>query len=313
MPILVLADYNQDNLSEHTSRVITAAKQIGRDIHVLVIGENVEKIAQQASRINGVTKILVAQHNIFKHKIASILSDFIISIAKNYGMIMASANAEGKDVLPRVAAMLDSMQVSEIIEVISPNIFKRLIHAGNVIQTVQTTDPCQIITVRAIAFLPSPQGEVQAYIEKLSSENLDNHIPNVRFIKEEKTTDEQIDLASAKIVLSGGKALGSKENFQSIIIPLAKKLGAAIGATRDAVEAGFAPNDCQVGQTGNTVSPELYIAAGISGAIQHISGMKESKIIVSINKDEHAPIFKISDYFIVGDVFEILPEIEQNL
>ncbi|EMS36359.1 electron transfer flavoprotein subunit alpha/FixB family protein [Candidatus Liberibacter americanus] len=313
MPILILADYNQDNLSEHTSRVITAAKQIDQDIHVLVIGENIEGIARQASKINGVTKVLIAENAIFRNKIASILSDFIVSIAKDYRTIMTSSNAIGKDVLPRVAAMLDCMQVSEIIEVVSHNIFKRLIHAGNVIQTVQTTDPCQIITVRTTAFPPSPQKKLPAHIKKISTENMDINITNVRFIKEEKTTDEGIDLASAKVVISGGKAFGSKENFQSIIFPLAKKLGAAIGATRDAVDAGFAPNDWQIGQTGNTISPELYIAAGISGAIQHISGMKESKIIVSINQDELAPIFNISDYFIVGDIFEILPEIEKNI
>ncbi|MBY7649203.1 MAG: electron transfer flavoprotein subunit alpha [Candidatus Liberibacter europaeus] len=312
MPILLLADYNQNNLSEHTSRIVTAAKQIGHDIHILVMGDDIEDIAQQASKIDGITKVIVAQNKIFSHQLSEPVSDFIVSIAKDYGTIMADANATGKDILPRVAAILDSMQVSEIIEIISPNIFKRPTHSGNIIQTVETTDKCRIITVRSVAFPLSLQREIPAHVEKLSSKHIEKNIPT-RFIKEEKTAEGQIDLASARIVIAGGKSLGSKENFQSIIIPLAKKLGAAVGATRDAVYAGFAPNDWQIGQTGIVVSPELYIAAGISGAIQHISGMKESKIIVAINKDENAPIFKISDYFIVGDIFEILPEIERYL
>ncbi|MBL0848608.1 MAG: electron transfer flavoprotein subunit alpha/FixB family protein [Candidatus Liberibacter ctenarytainae] len=313
MPILILADYNQEYLSKQTARLVTAARKISHDIHVLVIGENVTDIAQQASKIHGVTKVIIAQHTFFHHKFAEPLSNVIISIARDYGTIMASANAIGKDVLPRIAAILDCMQVSEVIEILSPKTFKRAIYSGNVIQTVETTDPCQIITVCTSGFPPSPTGEKSAQMEYISLENLEISIPNTHFIKEDKNSFEQIDLSSAKIVISGGKSLGSKENFQKIILPLAKKLNAAIGATRDAVNAGFAPNNWQIGQTGITVAPELYIAAGISGALQHISGMKESKIIVSINTDEHAPIFKISDYFIVGDIFEILPQIEKHL
>ncbi|MBA5723633.1 electron transfer flavoprotein subunit alpha/FixB family protein [Candidatus Liberibacter sp.] len=313
MPILVLADYHQESLSEQTARVVTAAKKIGDDIHLLIAGESIERIVQQASNIHGVTKIIVAQNTVFCHKFAEPLSDLILSIAEGYKTIMASANAIGKDILPRIAAMLDVMQVSEIIEILSPNIFKRPMYAGNIIQTVQTTDPYQVITVRASAFPPSPTGDVLAHIENISSEYLTRNVLTPYFIKEDATPSNQVDLSSAKIIISGGKALGSAENFQKLIIPLAKKLGAAVGATRDAVEAGFAPNDWQVGQTGKVVSPDLYIAAGISGAIQHIAGMKESRVIVSINQDENAPIFKISDYFIVGDVFEILPELDRYL
>ncbi|CAL9914639.1 Electron transfer flavoprotein subunit alpha [Candidatus Liberibacter solanacearum] len=313
MPVLVLADYNQETLSPQTPRVITAAQKIGRDIHVLVIGDNIENVAQQAAKIHGVTKVIVAQSAVFCHQLTSPLSDFIVSIAKDYGTIMAATNAIGKDVLPRVAAILDVMQVSEVIEILSPKTFKRPMHAGNIIQTIETTDPYQVITIRTTAFPPAPLRKTTAYIQKVASEDLEKIIPTSRFIKKGTTIPGQIDLSSAKIVVSGGKALGSMENFHKLILPLAQKLGAAVGATRDAVDAGFAPNDWQVGQTGVTVSPELYIAAGISGAIQHISGMNESKVIVSINTDENAPILKISDYFIVGDIFEILPEIKKNL
>ncbi len=313
MPVLLLADYNQENLSEQTARIVTAAQKISHDIHVLVLGDNIENIAQQAARIQGVTQVIVAQSTIFRHKLAGPVSDFVVSIARDYKTIMASANAMGKDILPRVAAMLDVMQVSEVIEIISPKIFKRPSYTGNIIQTIETTDTYQIITIRAIAFPPAPKAEKVASIHKISAEVLEKYISNTRFIKEERTSLSPTDLSSAKILISGGKSFGSMENFHKLLLPLAKKLGAAIGATRDAVDAGFAPNDWQIGQTGVTVSPELYIAAGISGAIQHISGMKDSKVIVSINTDENAPIFKISDYFIVGDIFKILPEIEKNL
>ncbi|QTP64383.1 electron transfer flavoprotein subunit alpha/FixB family protein [Candidatus Liberibacter africanus] len=310
MPVLLLADYNQENLSEQTIKAVTAAQKISSDTHVLVIGHNIGKVAQQASRIKGVTKVIVAQNTFFQHIHTNPISDFIVSIAKDYRTIMASANAIGKDVLPRVAAMLDVMQISEVIEIVTPKIFKRPLHAGNIIQTIETTDVYQVLTIRTTAFSAAPQVEKPACIHKISDEILEKYTSNTRFIKEESPL-ESMNLSSAKIVISGGKAFGSAENFHKILLPLAKKIGAAIGATRDAVDAGFAPNDWQVGQTGITVSPEIYIAAGISGAIQHISGMKESKVIVSINTDENAPIFKVSDYFIVGDIFKILPEIEK--
>ncbi|WP_333947754.1 electron transfer flavoprotein subunit alpha/FixB family protein [Candidatus Liberibacter brunswickensis] len=312
MPALLLADYNLDDLSEQTARIVTAAHNISRDIHVLVIGNNVTKVAQQAAQIQGVTKVIVAQHNVFQHKLTNPISNLMISIAQDYRTIIASANAIGRDVLPRVAAMLDVMQISEVIEIITPKIFKRTLHSGNIIQTVETKDIRKVITIRTISFSPAPKTKKTACIQKISSGILEKYITNTRFINEDSSS-KPINISSAKIIISGGKSFGSKENFHKLLIPLAKKIGAAVGATRDAVNAGFAPNNWQIGQTGVTVSPDLYIAAGISGAIQHTSGMKDSKVIISINTDENAPIFKISDYFIVGDIFKILPEIEKNM
>ncbi|AGA64205.1 Electron transfer flavoprotein, alpha subunit [Liberibacter crescens BT-1] len=310
MSILVIADHNEKFLSEQTARTITAAKKIGSEIHLLITGKNAYNIAEQSSNLFDIQKILIAENANFSHKLAEPLSSLILSIAKNYNTIIAPSNSNGKNVLPRVAALLNVMQISDVIEIVSPDTFKRPIYAGNAIQTIQTTDYCKIITIRTDCFTPALEKGKSALIENITSFK-DPKLSS--FIKEDLIVSGRPELTSAKIVISGGRALGSAENFQKIIFPLADKLNAAVGATRAAVDAGYAPNDWQVGQTGKIVSPQLYIAIGISGAIQHLAGMKESKTIISINKDENAPIFKISDYFIVGDLFEIVPKLEKML
>jgi electron transfer flavoprotein alpha subunit len=309
MAILLLADHDNSTLSDQTAKALTAAAQIGGDVHVLVAGKGVSSIAEQAAKLSGVAKVLTADGDDYAHQLAEPLAALIVSLAPAYDMILSAATATGKNVSPRVAALLDVAQVSEIIEVVSADTFKRPIYAGNAIQTVQSTDAKKVITVRTAGFAAASEGG-SAAIEAVAgagNPGLSSHVADAL------SSSDRPELTSAKIIVSGGRAVGSAEKFREVILPVADKLGAAVGASRAAVDAGYAPNDWQVGQTGKVVAPQLYIACGISGAIQHLAGMKDSKIIVAINKDEEAPIFQVADYGLVGDIFEILPELEKAL
>ncbi|UEX80972.1 electron transfer flavoprotein subunit alpha/FixB family protein [Shinella zoogloeoides] len=309
MAILLLADHDNAHLSDQTAKALTAAAKIGSDVHVLVAGSNAKAAAEQAAKLSGVTKVLLADDASLANNLAEPLAALIVSLAGNYDAIVSAATSVGKNVLPRVAALLDVAQVSEIVEVVSADTFKRPIYAGNAIQTVQSTDAKKVITVRTASFAAADEGG-SAQVETISAAanpGLSTHV------KDALSSSDRPELTSAKIIISGGRALGSSEKFQEVILPVADKLGAAVGASRAAVDAGYAPNDWQVGQTGKVVAPQLYIACGISGAIQHLAGMKDSKVIVAINKDEEAPIFQVADYGLVGDLFEILPELQKAL
>ncbi|TCU31470.1 electron transfer flavoprotein subunit alpha/FixB family protein [Rhizobium azibense] len=309
MAILLLADHDSNHLSDQTAKALTAASQIGGDIHVLVAGKGAKAAAEQAAKLSGVSKALVAEDASLANNLAEPLAALIVSLAGSYDTIITAATSTGKNVAPRVAALLDVAQVSEIIEVVAPDTFKRPIYAGNAIQTVQATDARQVITVRTASFAAaetSGSAPVEA-IPAVSDPGLST------FVKDALSASDRPELTSAKIIISGGRALGSAEKFRQVILPLADKLGAAVGASRAAVDAGYAPNDWQVGQTGKVVAPELYIACGISGAIQHLAGMKDSKVIVAINKDEEAPIFQVADYGLVADLFDVLPELQKAL
>ena len=309
MAILLLAEHDNATLSELTARALTAASRIGGDIDILVAGKGAQGAAAAAAGLSGVRKVLLAESDALANQLAEPLADLIVSIASGYDVFVAAATTTGKNVFPRVAALLDVMQVSEIVEVVSPDTFKRPIYAGNAIQTVQATDAKKVITVRTAGFAPAVTGS-GAPVEVLDAP-ADRGLS--MFIENRMAKSERPELGSARVVISGGRALGSLEKFREIILPVADKLGAAVGASRAAVDAGYAPNDWQVGQTGKIVAPDLYIAIGISGAIQHLAGMKEAKVIVAINKDEDAPIFQIADYGLVGDLFELIPELERQL
>ncbi|TBZ52615.1 electron transfer flavoprotein subunit alpha/FixB family protein [Rhizobium leguminosarum] len=309
MTILLLADHDNASLSDQTAKTLTAATKIGGDVHVLVAGKAAKPAADAAAKLSGVSKVLLAESDELANNLAEPLADLIVSLAGSYDTIISAATSVGKNVLPRVAALLDVAQVSEIIEVISADTFKRPIYAGNAIQTVQATDAKKVITVRTASFASSPEGgsaTVEA-IPAVSDPGLST------FVRDALSASDRPELTSAKIIISGGRALGSAEKFREVILPLADKLGAAVGASRAAVDAGYAPNDWQVGQTGKVVAPQLYIACGISGAIQHLAGMKDSKVIVAINKDEEAPIFQVADYGLVADLFDALPELEKQI
>ncbi|MGR9153095.1 electron transfer flavoprotein subunit alpha/FixB family protein [Rhizobium leguminosarum] len=309
MTILLLADHDNASLSDQTAKTLTAATKIGGDIHILVAGKAAKPAADAAAKLAGVSKVLLAESDELANNLAEPLADLIVSLAGSYDTIISAATSVGKNVLPRVAALLDVAQVSEIIEVISADTFKRPIYAGNAIQTVQATDAKKVITVRTASFASSPEGgsaTVEA-IPAVSDPGLST------FVRDALSASDRPELTSAKIIISGGRALGSAEKFREVILPLADKLGAAVGASRAAVDAGYAPNDWQVGQTGKVVAPQLYIACGISGAIQHLAGMKDSKVIVAINKDEEAPIFQVADYGLVADLFDALPELQKAL
>ena len=309
MATLLLADHDNASLSDQTAKALTAASKIGGDIHILVAGKGAKPAADAAAKLAGVSKVLLAESDQLANNLAEPLGDLIVSLAGAYDTIISAATSVGKNVLPRVAALLDVAQVSEIIEVISADTFKRPIYAGNAIQTVQSTDAKKVITVRTASFAAAPEGgsaSVEA-IPAVSGPGLST------FVGDALSNSDRPELTSAKIIISGGRALGSAEKFREVILPVADKLGAAIGASRAAVDAGYAPNDWQVGQTGKVVAPQLYIACGISGAIQHLAGMKDSKVIVAINKDEEAPIFQVADYGLVADLFEALPELERAL
>ncbi|HEV7310211.1 electron transfer flavoprotein subunit alpha/FixB family protein [Ensifer sp.] len=313
MAILLLADHDSNHLSDQTAKALSAASKIasgtGADVHVLVAGAGAKQAAEQASKLAGVAKVLVADDAALANNLAEPLAALIVSLAGNYDTIVAAATSVGKNVMPRVAALLDVSQVSEIIEVVSSDTYLRPIYAGNAIQTVQTTEAKRVITVRTASFASTAEGG-SAAIESVSAAAN----PGVSsFVADALSSSDRPELTSAKIIISGGRALGSSEKFQEVILPVADKLGAAVGASRAAVDAGYAPNDWQVGQTGKVVAPDLYIACGISGAIQHLAGMKDSKVIVAINKDEEAPIFQVADYGLVADLFEALPEVEKTL
>ncbi|MBY5392623.1 electron transfer flavoprotein subunit alpha/FixB family protein [Rhizobium leguminosarum] len=309
MTILLLADHDNVSLSDQTAKALTAAAKIGGDVNVLVAGKAAKAAAEQAAKLAGVSKVLLAESDELANNLAEPLADLIVSLAGSYDTILSAATSVGKNVLPRVAALLDVAQVSEIIEVISADTFKRPIYAGNAIQTVQASDAKKVITVRTASFASAPDGG-SATIEAIPAVS-DPGLST--FVGDALSASDRPELTSAKIIISGGRALGSAEKFKEVILPLADKLGAAVGASRAAVDAGYAPNDWQVGQTGKVVAPQLYIACGISGAIQHLAGMKDSKVIVAINKDEEAPIFQVADYGLVADLFDALPELQKAL
>ena len=309
MTILLLADHDNSSLSEQTAKALSAASQIGADIHVLVAGKGCENVANEAAKLDGVSKVLLAEADHLENHLAEQMADLIVSIADGYGVIISSSTATGKNILPRVAALLDVMQLSDVTAIISADTFERPIYAGNAMQTVKSSDSKIVITVRTAGFGATGEGG-SASVEKIDVP-ADNGLS--KFIGDELSSSDRPELTSAKIIISGGRALGSAEKFEEVIIPVADKLGAAVGASRAAVDAGYAPNDWQVGQTGKVVAPDLYIACGISGAIQHLAGMKDSKVIVAINKDEEAPIFQVADYGLVADLFDVLPEFEKAL
>ena len=309
MSILVIADVVDGVLGEATSRVVGAAGQIGGDIHLLVAGSDCANATQAAAALAGVSKVLVADAPTYAHQLAEPLAALVASLGSSYGVIMASAGSSAKNVMPRVAALLDVMQVSEVIEVVSADTFKRPIYAGNAIETVQSLDKTIVLTVRTSAF-DVAANDGAATIERVA---IVEGSGGSRFISLEQVKTERPELGGARIVVSGGRALGSKEEFERLMLPLADKLKAAVGASRAAVDAGYVANDAQVGQTGKVVAPDLYIACGISGAIQHLAGMKDSKIIVAINKDEEAPIFQVADYGLVADLFDAVPELTDRL
>jgi len=309
MTILLIAEHDNETLSDQTNKALTAAKEIGGDVHLLVAGKDAKAAADAAAKLDGVAKVLLADDASLDQQLAEPMAALIVSLADAYDTLIAPATTNGKNTMPRVAALLDVMQVSDIIAVESADTFKRPTYAGNAIQTVQATDAKKVITVRTASFAAAGEGG-SASVETVSAA-ADPGLSS--FVSTELSGGDRPELTSAKIIISGGRALGSSEKFQEVILPVADKLGAAVGASRAAVDAGYAPNDWQVGQTGKVVAPDLYIACGISGAIQHLAGMKDSKVIVAINKDEEAPIFQVADYGLVADLFEVLPELEKAL
>ncbi|NKI17344.1 electron transfer flavoprotein subunit alpha/FixB family protein [Spongiibacter sp. KMU-166] len=309
MSILVIAEHDNASINGATLNTVTAAKAIGGDITVLVAGEGCAAAGEAAAKIDGVSKVLVADNAAYGHQLAENVSLLVAELGKDYGYILAPATTNGKNTLPRAAALLDVAQISEIISVESGDTFKRPIYAGNVIATVQSSDPIKVITVRATAFDAAAAEGGSAAVEAVGSAH---DAGNSSYVKEELAKSDRPDLTAADIVVSGGRGMQNGDNF-SMLYSLADKLGAAVGASRAAVDAGFVPNDMQVGQTGKIVAPGLYIAVGISGAIQHLAGMKDSKVIVAINKDEDAPIFQVADYGLVADLFDALPELESSI
>ncbi|HEY7245738.1 MAG TPA: FAD-binding protein [Xanthobacteraceae bacterium] len=311
MTTLVLAEHDNNALKDATHKALTAAKALGADVHVLVAGHSCLPVAEAAANLDGVKKVLVADQPAYEHTLPEPMAALVAALAPSYDAIVAPATTTGKNVLPRVAALLDVMQVSDIVKVIAPDTFERLIYAGNAVQTVRSRDKIKVITVRTSTFQATGAGSSEtAPIEAIAG------VPDPgisSFVGEDLSKSERPELTSAKIIISGGRALQSRDNFTKYIEPVADKLGAAIGASRAAVDAGYAPNDWQVGQTGKVVAPELYIAVGISGAIQHLAGMKDSKVIVAINKDEDAPIFQVADYGLVADLYQALPELAAEL
>lgn len=309
MSILVLAEHDNAELKPATLNTVTAAKAIGGDIHLLVAGEGCGAVADAAAKVDGVSKVLVADAPEYGHRLAENVADLIVGLADGYSHILAPHTTSGKNILPRAAALLDLQQISDITAVVSEDTFERPIYAGNGIATVQSADAKKLITVRGTAFEPAAEEGSSAAIEQVASTG---DVGLTSFLRAEVSTSERPELTSAKIIISGGRGMQSGENF-AMLEKVADKLGAAVGASRAAVDAGFVPNDYQVGQTGKIVAPDLYIAVGLSGAIQHLAGMKDSKVIVAINKDEEAPIFQVADYGIVGDLFDVVPALEAEL
>ncbi len=310
MPTLLLAEHDNKTLKDATAKALTAAKAVGAEVHILVAGHNCKAVAEAAAKLDGVKKVLLADAPAYEHMLAEPTAALIVALAPPYETIMAAATTTGKNVMPRVAALLDVMQISDVIKVVAPDTFERPVYAGNAIQTVRSTENKRVITVRTAAFQATGAGGSAAPIEPAAAA-ADPGLSG--FVGEELSKSERPELTSAKIIISGGRAMQNRENFTKYIEPVADKLGAAIGASRAAVDAGYAPNDWQVGQTGKVVAPDLYIAVGISGAIQHLAGMKDSKVIVAINKDEEAPIFQVADYGLVADLYRALPELAAEL
>ena len=309
MSTLLLAELSGSDLAPGTAKALTAAKALGGDVHILVAGSNIKSAAESAAKLEGVSKVLAADAPHLAHGLAEEVAALILSLAKDYSAIAAPATSFGKNVLPRVAAKLDVMQISDITKVVSPDTFERPIYAGNAIQTVQSAEATKVVTIRTSAFSAAGEGGL-ATIETV---NAPPPVGGATFEKAELTKSDRPELTSARIVISGGRGMGNGENFTKYIEPVADRLGAAMGASRAAVDAGFVPNDWQVGQTGKVVAPDLYLAVGISGAIQHLAGMKDSKVIVAINKDGEAPIFQVADYGLVADLFQALPELDAEL
>lgn len=309
MTTLLIADHDNQALSAETAKALTAAAALGAPVDVLVAGHGASAVADQAAGLTGVAKVLHADNPAFEHHLAEPMAALILALADGYDAFLAPATTTGKNIMPRLAALLDVMQVSDIIAVESADTFQRPIYAGNAIQTVRSNDAKKVITVRGTAF-DAASGGGSASVETVALPD----VPAVSsFVSADIAQTERPELTSAKIIISGGRALGSQEEFERLVLPLADTLGAAVGASRAAVDAGYAPNDWQVGQTGKVVAPDLYIAAGISGAIQHLAGMKDSRVIVAINKDEDAPIFDVADYGLVADLFDALPELKSAL
>jgi len=308
MAVLVIADNDNAHLRDGTHKTVTAALKLSGDVDVLVLGKGVSAVADAAAKIAGVRKVLTAESDALGHGIAEAQADAALALAGGYDAILVPATAGGKNFAPRIAAKLDVAPISDIVEVVSADTFVRPIYAGNALETVQSSDAKKVITVRPTAFAAAGEGG-SAAVEAVSGADA----ARTRFVSEEMVKSDRPELAAAKIVVSGGRAMGSAEEFQAVIEPLADKLGAAVGASRAAVDAGYAPNDYQVGQTGKVVAPQLYIAVGISGAIQHLAGMKDSKVIVAINKDADAPIFQVADYGLVADYKSAVPELMSAL
>jgi electron transfer flavoprotein alpha subunit len=308
MAVLLVAEHDNATLSGATAKALTAVKALGGPVHILIAGSGCDGVAQKAAALSGAGKILVANAPHLKPRLAEDMAALIVPLMEGYDALAAVASTSGKDFAPRVAALLDAAQLSDVTAIHSPVQFERPIYAGNAVQTVECTEPKKVMTIRTTAFTAAPEGG-SAAIEQIQAP-----APNglSRFLGEELSKSERPELTGAKIIISGGRGMQSGENFK-LLERIADKLGAAVGASRAAVDAGFVPNDYQVGQTGKVVAPDLYIAVGISGAIQHLAGMKDSRVIVAINKDEEAPIFQVADYGLVGDLFQILPELEAAL
>jgi len=309
MTILVVAEHDNTALKGGTLNAITAATKIGGDIHVLVAGKDCQSAAEAAAKAAGVSKVLLADAPHYNHELAENITPLVVNLASGYSHILTPANTMGKNFMPRVAALLDVAQISDIIDVESEDTFVRPIYAGNILVTVQSKDPTKVITVRTTSFDPADAEGGSANIESV---DVTEDAGLSTFVNQSLTKSDRPELTAARVVVSGGRALGSSENFK-ILDDLADVLGAAVGATRAAVDAGYVPNDYQIGQTGKVIAPELYIGIGLSGAIQHLAGMKDSKVIVAINKDEEAPIFQVADYGLVGDLFNVVPELTKAL
>ena len=309
MTTLLLAEHDNKSLKDSTNKALTAAKALGGDVHILVAGKDAKPAADAAAKLDGVKKVLLADGASYEHALAEPLAALIVSLAGPYDAIVAPATSNGKNVMPRVAALLDVMQISDVSKIVASDTFERPVYAGNAIQTVKSKDAKKVLTVRTSTFAAAGEGG-SAPVEN-ATVAADPGISS--FVGEELSKSDRPELTSAKIIISGGRAMQSRENFAKYIEPVADQLGAGVGASRAAVDAGYAPNDWQVGQTGKVVAPELYIAVGISGAIQHLAGMKDSKVIVAINKDEEAPIFQVADYGLVADLYQALPELQAEL
>jgi electron transfer flavoprotein alpha subunit len=309
MTVLLLADHDNKTLGAAVAKAMSAAKGLGQDVHVLVAGADCKPVAEAAAKLEGAAKVLYVDAPHLGHQLAEEVASLVAGLMGSYDAVVSASTASGKNIMPRVAALLDVMQISDIIKVVSPDTFERPIYAGNAIQTVQSSDKKKVITVRTTAF-PAVGNSGSASLEAVAAPA---PVGLSSFEKAEIQKSDRPELTAAKIVVSGGRGLQSGENFKKYIEPVADKLGAAVGASRAAVDAGYMPNDYQVGQTGKVVAPELYIAVGISGAIQHLAGMKDSKVIVAINKDGEAPIFQVADFGLVADLFQVLPELKAEL